>query len=290
MTDSSVIDKLAAEFGGFATPSPEIQAEIQRLSRQPYLEYEQVKNCHGWLYELVLSRMTGLLVGESRSGKTVTCKSFEKRYNKIKTGNKKRIKPIVYIQSPQNCGAREFFTKILKALNKPTNGNVSDLRERTLDGLQIHECEMLIIDEANHLKQETFAEVRHVYDEEELNMAVLLVGTRHRLEAVVKRDEQVLNRFMEEYELDRLDDKEFKQLIKIWEQSVLCLPELSNLDTGDNLKLLKKTTRKLIGRLDMILRKSAIRALREGKQSISPELLKQVISSIKWSEGRKGNG
>ncbi|ACK66952.1 hypothetical protein PCC8801_2958 [Rippkaea orientalis PCC 8801] len=141
MTDSSVIDKLAAEFGGFATPSPEIQAEIQRLSRQPYLEYEQVKNCHGWLYELVLSRMTGLLVGESRSGKTVTCKSFEKRYNKIKTGNKKRIKPIVYIQSPQNCGAREFFTKILKALNKPTNGNVSDLRERTLDGLQIHECD-----------------------------------------------------------------------------------------------------------------------------------------------------
>ena len=146
---------------------------------------------------------------------------------------------------------------------------------------------MLIVDEANHLKYETFADVRHVYDEDELNIAVLLVGTTNRLEAVVKRDEQVANRFLEEYELDRLEDKAFKKIVQVWERDVLCLPESSDLAKGDNLKLLKTATRKLIGRLDMILRKAAIRSLSQGEKYITPEILKQVISATKWSYERK---
>ena len=284
MTNAKAVAK---GFDSFPTFSPEIEAEITRLSKQPYLELDRVQQCHAWMYELILSRMTGLLVGESRCGKTVTCKSFAAKYNKSKQGQKQRIKPVVYIQIPKNCGSRDFFIKILKVLNKPANGTISDLRERTLDSLEIHNCEMLIVDEANHLKYETFADVRHVYDEDELNISVLLVGTTTRLEAVVKRDEQVANRFLEEYELDRLDDKEFKQIVQIWERDVLRLPEPSNLGKGENLKLLKTSTRKLIGRLDMILRKAAIRSLSQGKQSITPEILKQVISATKWSYERK---
>ena len=85
MTNAQVV---AEQFGSFPTLNPEIEAEIARLSKQPYLELEQVKQCHSWMYELTLSRMTGLLVGESRCGKTVTCKSFAARYNKSKRGNK----------------------------------------------------------------------------------------------------------------------------------------------------------------------------------------------------------
>ena len=280
-------DTIANQFGSFPDITPEIQAQIDRLRKDPYIELEQVKQCHNWMYELILSRMTGLLVGESRCGKTVTCKSFAARYNKLKQGNKQRIKPVVYIQIPEKCGSRDFFIKILKVLNKPTKGTISDLRERALDGLGIHRCEMLIIDEANHLKQETFADVRHVYDEDELNISVLLVGTTSRLEAVVRRDEQVANRFLEEYELDRLDDKEFKTIIRVWERDVLRLPEPSNLATAENIRLLKSCTRKLIGRLDMILRKAAIRSLSRGEKHITPEILKQVISSTKWSYERR---
>ncbi|MBR8829674.1 MAG: hypothetical protein N5P05_001376 [Chroococcopsis gigantea SAG 12.99] len=289
-TDISIIEELDSEFGFNQVLSPEVRAEIDRLSRQPYLEYEQVQKCHRWLYTLVMSRMTGSLVGESRSGKTVACKSFAQKYNQIKTKYKKRIKPIIYIEIPPNCGSREFFIKILKVLNKPTNGTVSDLRERTLDGLKIHECEMLIVDEANHFKYETFADVRHVYDEDELNIAVLLVGTSHRLEAVLKRDEQVINRFLEMYVMDALDDREFKQLITAWEKDIIRLPEPSNLAKGENLKLLKRATHKLVGRLDMILRKSAIRALQKGEKNITLEILNQTIASIKWSERRTRNG
>ena len=135
MTNAQTV---ANQFGGFEPPSTEIQAEIDRLSRQPYLELNRVKNCHGWMYELLMSKSTGLLVGESRCGKTVTCKSFAERYNKYKSGQGRRIKPVVYIQVPVSCGSRDFFIKILKVLNKPTNGSVSDLRERTLDSLAIH--------------------------------------------------------------------------------------------------------------------------------------------------------
>ncbi len=284
MTNTQTI---ANQFGDFEPPSAEIQAEIERLSRQPYLELDRLKKCHKWIHGLILEKSTGLLVGYSRSGKTVTCKSFAERYNKFKSGKGKRIKPVVYIQIPVSCGSREFFIKILKALNKPTNGNVSDLRERTLDSLAIHQVEMLIVDEANHLEQKTFSDLRHVYDEDELNLAVLLVGTTNRLHAVVQNNEQVENRFLEEYELDRLDDKEFKQMVAIWERDVLKLPEPSNLAKGKTFSTLKIVTKKLVGRLDMILRKAAIRSLRQGHQKVDPEILKQVMSSTKWSNARR---
>ena len=133
---------LAKQFGAIEEPTPEIQAEIKRLSREPYLELEQVKNCHAWMYELVISRMTGLLVGDSRCGKTVTCKAFAHRYSKSRQVKGQRAKPVVYIQIPKNCGSRDFFIKILKALKRPSNGTVSDLRERTLGSLEIHQVEM----------------------------------------------------------------------------------------------------------------------------------------------------
>lgn len=270
---------LAKEFGAIEEPTPEILAEIERLRREPYLELEQVKNCHAWMYELVISRMTGLLVGDSRCGKTVTCKAFAHRYSKSRQVKGQRAQPVVYIQIPKNCGSRDFFIKILKALKRPSNGTVSDLRERTLGSLEIHQVEMLIIDEANHLKFETFSDVRHIYDEDNLNISVLLVGTTSRLLAIVERDEQVVNRFLEQFELDRLGDNEFKQMVQIWERDVLRLPEASNLATGENLKLLKKATKKLIGRLDMILRKAAMRSLMKGHKKVDHDVLKQVISA-----------
>ena len=107
------------------------------------------------------------------------------------------------------------------------------------------------------------------------------------MHAVIKRDEQVENRFLEEYELDRLDDKEFKQMVAIWERDVLQLPEPSNLAKGKTFTTLKTATKKLVGRLDMILRKAAIRSLRQGHQKVDPKILKQVMSSTKWSNARR---
>jgi hypothetical protein len=266
----------------FKALSPETQAEIERLSRQPYLELDHVKQCHRWMYELLVSRMTGLLLGESRSGKTVTCKAFAKDYNQQVKTKGKRVMPVVYIQVPKNCGSRDLFIKILKALeHRATSGTITDLRERTLDTLELFEVQMLIIDEANHLKLETFSDVRHIYDEENLGLSVLLVGTTNRLIRVVERDEQVENRFLERYQLDKISDKEFQKIARIWVQDILGMSEASNLIKGETLKLLKRTTKRLIGRLDMILRKAAIRSLVEGYKTLDAEVLKQVARTVK---------
>ena len=59
------------------------------------------------------------------------------------------------------------------------------------------------------------------------------------------------------------------------------MSEASNLVKGETLKLLKKTTKRLIGRLDMILRKAAIRSLLKGYKTLDEEVLKQVAKSLK---------
>ncbi|MDJ0681491.1 MAG: TniB family NTP-binding protein [Xenococcaceae cyanobacterium MO_167.B52] len=73
-----------------------------------------------------------------------------------------------------------------------TKGTVAEIRDRMLRVLKACGVEMLIIDEADRLKPKTFAEVRDIFDK--LNIAVVLVGT-DRLDTVIKRDEQVYNRF-----------------------------------------------------------------------------------------------
>lgn len=131
MTNTQTI---ANQFGDFEPPSAEIQAEIERLSRQPYLELERVKNCHSWMYELLMSKSTGLLVGDSRSGKTVASKSFAERYNKIKSG--KEFKQMVAIwerdvlQLPESSNlTKGKLFRDLKTATKKLVGRLDFLHE-----------------------------------------------------------------------------------------------------------------------------------------------------------------
>jgi DNA transposition AAA+ family ATPase len=74
-----------------------------------------------------------------------------------------------------------------------TNGTIADLRERVYRLLQACQVEMIILDEAHRLRPKTFSEIRDVFDL--LKISLVLVGT-DRLDAVVRRDEQVHHRFM----------------------------------------------------------------------------------------------
>ncbi len=56
---------------------------------------------------------------------------------------------------------------------------------------------------------------------------------------------------------------------------------------GKTFTTLKTATNKLIGRLDMILRKAAIRSLLQGHKKVDLDILQQVMSSTKWSYERK---
>ena len=104
------------------------------------------------------------------------------------------------------------------------------------------------------------AEVRDIFDK--LNIAVVLVGT-DRLDTVIKRDEQVYNRFRACYRFGKLSGDDFTDAIKIWERDILKLPVVSNLTRKSTKEILAKATGGYIGLLDMILREAAIRALKK---------------------------
>jgi DNA transposition AAA+ family ATPase len=184
------------------------------------------------------------------------------------------VRNVCYIQPPQDCGSGELFRVIIEHLKyKMVKGTVAEIRSRTLQVLKRCGVEMLIIDEADRLKPKTFADVRDIFDR--LQISVVLVGT-DRLDTVIKKDEQVYNRFRACYRFGKLSGNEFKEVVEIWEEDVLCLPVPSNLTQKSMLKILGEATGGYIGLLDMVLRETAIRALERGLNNITKDILQEV--------------
>jgi transposase InsO family protein len=186
---------------------------------------------------------------------------------------------LIYLQIPQECVAKELFGVILGHLKyQVTKGTIAEMRDRTLKAMKGCQVEMLIIDEADRFKPKTFAEVRDIFDN--LQISVILVGT-DRLDTVIKRDEQVYNRFRACYRFGKLSGEDFERTVKIWEQQVLRLPTPSNLTGKTMIKTLGEATGGYIGLMDMILREAAIRSLKKGLTKIDLKTLKEVIEEYK---------
>ena len=132
---------------------------------------------------------------------------------------------------------------------------------------------MLIIDEADRLKPETFSEVRDIYDK--LEIAVVLVGT-DRLNAVIERDEQVKNRFRANRRFGKLAGINFKKTVAIWDEKILKLHVASNLTNKTTREILLTATEGYIGRLDEILREAAIASLSQGYKKVDRTILKEI--------------
>lgn len=271
--------ELAEVLGELQPDGDWLQAEIARLRKKTIMPLEQVSNLHNWLDGKRKSRQSCRVVGESRTGKSVACEAYFYRNKPQQTIGKKPIVPVVYIQPPQKCASKELFKEIIEFLkHRATKGTVSDFRGRAIEVLQACEVEMLIIDEADRLKPETFADVRDIYDK--LGIAVVLVGT-DRLDAVIKRDEQVYNRFRAHHRFGKLSGEEFQKTVAIWEQKVLILPVASNLAGKEMLRILISATEGFIGRMDEILREAAIRSLSRGFKKVDKTVLQEVAKEYK---------
>ena len=270
---------VAQQLGDIPVNDAKLQTEIQRLNRKSFVSLSQVETLHEWLEDKRLARQSGRVVGESRTGKTMGCDAYRLRHKPKQEPGKPPTVPVVYFQVPQECAAKEFFGLIIKHLKyQVVKGTVPELRDRAVQVLKGCGVEMIILDEADRLKPKTFAEVRDIFDG--LELAVILVGT-DRLDAVVKRDEQVYNRFRACHRFGKLSGEEFKRTVEVWEKKVLQLPVASNLSSKTMLKTLGEATGGYIGLLDMILREAAIRALKRGLQKIDLEMLKQVAAEYK---------
>jgi len=270
---------VAQKLGAIEPNDQKLQKEIERLRCRNTLELKQVKTLHDWLDGKRQSRQSGRVVGESRTGKTVACDAYRLRHKSRQVTGQPPVVPVAYIQVPQECGSKELFGVIIEHLKyQVTKGTVAEIRDRTFRVLKGCGVEMLIIDEADRLKPKTFAEVRDIFDK--LEISIILVGT-DRLDTVIKRDEQVYNRFRACHRFGQLSGEDFKQTVEIWEKNVLQLPVASNLSGKSMLKTLGEATRGYIGLLDMILREAAIRALKKGLHKVDLTTLKEVAEEYR---------
>lgn len=186
---------------------------------------------------------------------------------------------VIYWHATTETGQRELFVGLLGYLKyRITQGTLAELRERVYRLLRACQVEMIILDEAHRLRPKTFSEIRDIFDL--LGIAVVLVGT-DRLDAVVRRDEQVHNRFMACYRFYRFDSQTLEEITAIWEEYVLKLPQPSNLTSAAVQKVLGASTRGYLGALDEILRNAARRALQAGQSRIELSLLSQVAAEYK---------
>jgi len=254
----------------------DIEREIQRLQTPQIVELDQVRSLHTWLDNQRISRQPGRILGESRTGKTCGIKSYLMEHPPQQVSGVVPQVPVVVVQVPQDCSAKQLYTLIIEALQfRITKGTILDLRQRVYQLLNDCQVQMLVIDEADRIKSKIFADVRDIYDK--LNIAVILVGTE-RLNAVINRDEQVKNRFLAYFQMGVLNSVQFEQTVAIWERDILRLPVPSNLTNKSILRLLRKKKRGYIGILDMILQQAAIVALRKGNFKIDLETLKEVMA------------
>lgn len=265
--------------GGEQLDDESRQRMIERLQKRSIVELEQVRRFHEWLDDKRVSRQACRVVGESRTGKTLSCEAYQLKHPPVSSGGSASIIPIVYWQSVAESGNRDLFGGLLDGLQYRVNrGTLSEIRERVYRLLQVCEVEMLIIDEAHRLRPKAFAELQDILDR--LQVAIVLVGT-DRLNAVVKRDEQVERRFIGSHHYDRLSATQLAETSAIWEAHVLKLPQSSHLSSAKVQKLLGPATGGYIGLVDRILREAAVRSLRSGKSRVEFNVLSQVVAECR---------
>ncbi len=259
--------------------SVQVQEQIKRLQRHCFVELETVKQFHDWLDDKRHCRQACRVIGDSRTGKTFACDAYRLKNSPELGKGDAPIVPVIYWHATTETGQRELFVGLLEHLKyRITRGTLAELRERVYRLLRACQVEMIIIDEAHRLRPKTFSEIRDIFDL--LGIAVVLVGT-DRLEAVVRRDEQVHNRFMACYRFYRFDSQTLEEITAIWEEYVLKLPQPSNLTSAAVQKVLGASTRGYLGPLDEILRSAARRALQAGQSRIELSVLSQVAGEYK---------
>lgn len=254
----------------------EAQEAIERLQRQCFVELEAVQQFHTWLDDKRHCRQACRVIGDSRTGKTLACDAYRLKYAAQPPSGDAPSLPVIYWHATTETGQRELFVGLLERLKyRITNGTISDLRDRVYRLLRSCQVEMIILDEAHRFRPKTFSEIRDIFDL--LDISVVLVGT-DRLEAVVRRDEQVHNRFMACHRFHRFDSQTLEDTTAIWEEYVLKLPQPSNLTSAPMQKILGTVTRGYLGLLDEILRNAARKALLQERSHIDLNLLTQAAA------------
>jgi DNA transposition AAA+ family ATPase len=255
-----------------------LSAEVRRLSVARFVELDFLSEFHGWLDEMRHLRALGRVTGEPQTGKTLACRAYHlrQRSRQAQAADTVGVRAsTLYLRLPPACSPRDLMGMALNQLDCSTaKGYTGAVRSLLVSHLRDRGIRLLLIDNANAQSPKTLAEIH--YWAEAIQAGAVLVGTP-QLDSVLQRGDGLLAAFGARYSFAPLSGAVFRSVVERWEQDVLKLPEASNLTRRETLGPLLEASNGCLGRLDLILRRSAIRTLKKGLRRIDQPTLEEVL-------------
>ena len=205
-------------------------------SEPDILRLDQVSRFIAWVKRRLLLKKPGKAIGETGLGKTCACHACLEEFEPIQIQANQALEiPILYIQIDSNrCAPGRVLQLILIALKKPTSGNVNQLKQRVKKFLKQYKVQAILVDEAHCLHFDALKTVRDLYDDKELKVIPIFIGTSNRLDALLEKDEQVGDRSSNTFIFEELSGDKFKEILGIWGEKIIKMqdPLSSKNDSG----------------------------------------------------------
>jgi hypothetical protein len=273
------------------------EARISRIRRARWIKYTRVEEILDQLEDLLTHpkthRMPNLLIyGDTNNGKTMVVNRFHTAHSAYDNPDGEgAIVPVLLIQSPPVPDEGRFYNAILEAIYSPYKASDRPDKKQfqAINMLRRIKLKMLILDEIHNLIAGNLNKQRHFlntikYLGNELQIPIVGVGTKDALVAL-RTAPELANRF-EPAELPRWQmNEEYQRLLASFER-MLPLKKASNLDETEIAAKLLSMSEGLIGELSAILIKAAIKAIKNGDEQITVNLL----NSVKWIPPSKRSG
>lgn len=272
----------------------EMFAAIIRISSETeILKLDQVSRFISWVQDRLEVNKPGIAVGEAGVGKTCACKFCVKEFEPIQQqANQLPKMPVLYIAIDEKKRTPvQFLQLILIQLKKPTSGTLNQLKQRVKKFLRQYKVEVILIDEAHDLHFDTLKTVRSFFDDDDLKIIPIVIGTSNRLDSLIEKDEQFRRRFRNTFVFEEFSGEEFKKVLKIWGDCFIQIRDPMNPDSGRRVPLLKSSKKGIdgnlakvledmtsgdLGLLDQILKHAARQLLKNKIHSIYQKILKAL--------------
>lgn len=270
------------------------------------LRLDQVSKFIDWMHGRLKLKKPGKAIGETGLGKTCACRACLEEFQPNQYPNQSSERPIVYVQIDENrCAPGKFLQLILIALGKPTSGNIHQLKQRVKKFFKQYKVQILLVDEAHCLHFDALKTARSFFDDEDLKVAPILIGTSNRLDTLLEKDDQVRDRFANTFIFEELAGDRFREVVRIWGEKIIkmqdplvksnnhaisgsskkrIIPLLKSSRDGINRELvatLEEMTSGELRLLDDILRDAAVRLLETKLREIYDSVLQALKTDSK---------
>jgi len=279
------LDDLTLVINGMFAAITQISSETE------ILKLDQVSRFISWVRERVEMKEPGTAVGEAGVGKTCASKFCQQQF-KPTEDNRNQLPeiPVLYIALDEKRRTpAQFLQLILIALKKPISGTSSQLKQRVKKALKQYKVQVILIDEAHDLHFDSLKTVRNLYDDDDLKIIPIVIGTSNRLDSLIEKDEQFKRRFSNTFSFEATTGEKLEKILAIWGDFFIQMPD--PLNPGRTISLLKSSkgridsdlTRTLenktfgdLGLLDKILRNAARTLLKNKLLEIYQKILKAI--------------